>query len=72
MNKNLTVVEVADTLGVNRYTVYDWIADGKIKAEKFGTSYMVLSENFLAYIHEVIAEKKAEIAELEQVAATLL
>lgn len=41
MEKYYTVEEVADILKVNKFTVYRWVNEKRLKSLKFGTSVRI-------------------------------
>lgn len=45
----LSVIQVAECLGVNRHRVWRLIRDGRIPATKIGHGYVVRSEDVAAY-----------------------
>jgi len=56
----LTVKEVARRLGVTRQSVYNWIADGRLKAVRVGGTAVRIAESSLSeLIQPIDADERA-------------
>jgi excisionase family DNA binding protein len=53
----LTPKEVAERLGKSRFTVYNWINEGKIDATKIGGSWRVPLSSVIKYLGKEAAEQ---------------
>ena len=72
MSKNdlrMTVKESADFLGVNTNTIYDWIREGRLKADKEGKSYKIdhMSVHELAMAKSTVDKEKQLLISIELV-----
>lgn len=65
----MTVKESADFLGVHTNTIYDWIKEGRLKADKVGKSYKIdhMSVHELAMAKSTVDKEKQVLIGIELV-----
>lgn len=65
----MTVKESADFLGVHTNTIYDWIREGRLKADKEGKSYKIdhMSVHELAMAKSTVDKEKQVLISIELV-----
>lgn len=65
----MTVKESADFLGVHTNTIYDWIREGRLKADKEGKSYKIdhMSVHELAMAKSTVDKEKQLLISIELV-----
>ena len=63
----MTVKESADFLGVHTNTIYDWIREGRLKADKEGKSYKIdhMSVHELAMAKSTVDKEKQLLISIE-------
>lgn len=51
LHKNfLSTSQVAELLGVSRVTIFRWIKEGTMKAEKVGRNYVIAHDEFMKHL----------------------
>lgn len=65
MRLMLKVREVADLLGIHKFTVWSWIRQKRLKARKVGHQYFINVEDLAKFLGTTAEKVKSELEEVK-------